>query len=347
MNILGIWGSHPDDYKKLPFSFASPHFHDAGSSLFIDGVHVCSLSEERLTKKKRETQYPKLTIDYALNKGNIKKEDIDVIMYSYNLANGNLTEPYYEDAITKIFPNAKMQKVFHHQAHAVSALWTSPFDRASIFTIDNGGGWLPWNGIENSTFCIGDKEEGITVLNHSIKAMTENAPGAFMLASFYAWVAKNKCEIEGHYLDVAGKLMGMSAYGDYTKVTYGHPFNVFDGNGFYFPQILDNPNFPTIMQMPDDKHHPHDIAAWAQHELEEALLEFFNKIKLKEKYLCLAGGVTYNVTANTRILEEGPFEDIWICPAASDLGIPLGAAIWGAFLYEKEILFPEGVAFLG
>ena len=74
MNILGIWGSHPDDNKK--------HYHDAGSSLFIDGVHVCSLSEERLTKKKRETQYPKLTIDYALNKGNIKKEDINVIMYS-------------------------------------------------------------------------------------------------------------------------------------------------------------------------------------------------------------------------------------------------------------------------
>ena len=142
MNIIGIHGSvdwDPHDMKSLNM------VHDSGATLFVDGKHVRSIDEERLSRRKYDGRFPHKSIEYCL--GDIKKEDIDIVCFS-----PSGVEQCHRQSIMKvisntfhnIFPNAKLWFVSHHLAHAASAVFTAPFNSGSFLTLDGLGSGL-WN----------------------------------------------------------------------------------------------------------------------------------------------------------------------------------------------------------
>jgi len=145
-----------------------------------------------------------------------------------------------------------------------------------------------------------------------------------------------------------GKIMGLSSYGDYTKVDLLDPF-----------RLIFNQDFPCIERNPEsvnfefefkfDNYDPEDLASWLQHHFEKYLLKFLKNIpeELKVENLCLAGGCALNIIANSKIIEEGIFEDVHINTAPNDDGLNFGAAILCAYANEKELILPENIGCIG
>jgi len=349
-NIIGLYGCVGWDHRDA-------WLHSAGASLFKDAKHICTISEERLSRVKHDGTYPTLSISYVLKEGKLKKNDIDVVGYTRSICS-----LFREDNIKKIlqreFPNAEIRFVDHHLAHASAVFWTSPFESASILTFDGAGNAFDTQhqGLmlsETGFYGVGQKKNctGIVVFKHFINGV--NKKNEFPLGETYNYMSKNiyqmiepeKAEkITNPYIfsEVApGKIMGLSAYGNKNNVKlpslFKRTIREYKDESYYFPSIYQN-ELPALEKM--QKYEPADLAAWLQHQFTHALIDYFrglNAFNVIQENLCLAGGCALNVLANKALLDEKIFKEIFVFPAANDSGLCFGAAIHCVQWHERDL----------
>jgi carbamoyltransferase len=348
----------------------SAYFHDSAASLIRDGIIVAAAQEERFSRKKHDAAFPEQAIRYCLEEAGISLTDVDyIVFYDKPLVKfGRLLETYLAYAPKgfcsfvsampiwlkdKLFLKATLRKELaklagikekelpsllfneHHQSHAASAFYPSPFEKAAVLCLDGVGEWA------TSSVWLG---EG----NKLIPKWQINFPHSLgLLYSAFTYYTGFKVN-SGEY-----KLMGLAPYGEpkYVDLIFDNLIDLkkdgtfrLDMSYFSFATglTMTNSKFDRLFGGPPRKSESEitqvemDIAQSIQKVTEEIVLNIVSTIhkELNVDYLCLAGGVALNCVANGRILREGPFKDIWIQPAAGDAGGSLGAAfsVWHEFL---------------
>lgn len=354
MNILGI----------------SAYYHDSAAALIRDGEIVAAAQEERFTRKKHDSRFPSKAIEFCLNTAQIDIEQINyVVFYEKPLVKfDRLLESYIAYApsgfrqfmmgipiwlrqklhLPREIDNALENKykgryVFteHHESHAASAFFPSPFEEAAILTMDGVGEWA------TASFGTGrgNKIDITNVLHfpHSLGLL-------YSAFTYFTGFRVNS----GEY-----KLMGLAPYGEpkYYELIMKELLDLKEDGSFrlnmsYFPYchktVMTGKKFENLFGGPPRKaespltQREMDMAASIQVVTEEIMLRMAKHVHEQTgmKNLVLAGGVALNCVGNGRILREGPFENIWIQPASGDAGGALGAAlfVWYQLLDNKRII---------
>jgi carbamoyltransferase len=352
----------------------SAFYHDSAAALVVDGKVSAAAQEERFSRKKFDQNFPRGAIGYCLAHAGVRLSDIDrVVFYDKPfLKFERLLETYLAFAprgfasYVKAMPVWLKEKLFqkallveglrgidpdfdpsrllfteHHQAHAASAFYPSPFDEAIVLTMDGVGEWATTAvalGAGNRLDCV--KEINFP---HSL--------GLFYSAfTYYLGFRVNS----GEY-----KLMGLAPYGEprYRDLIRDNLIDVKGDGSFrlaldYFNYCtgltMTNAKFDRLFGLPvRDENAPlmqkhMDIAASAQAVLEDVVLAVTRGLAAEygQKKLCLAGGVALNCVANGKILRDGRFDDIWIQPAAGDAGGALGAALAAYYAIDGGTRMP-------
>jgi carbamoyltransferase len=345
----------------------SAFYHDSAAAIVVDGDIVAAAQEERFTRKRHDHAFPKNAIDFCLKEAGVAPEDLSyVCFYDKPLKKfDRILETYFAYAPSgfasfrralplwlkeKLFVPREIKKgmgkryqgpiIFtdHHESHAASAFFPSPFDRAAILTSDGVGEWA------TTTWGIGEgnkvKIEKAISFPHSLG----------LLYSAFTYFTGFKVN-SGEY-----KLMGLAPYGEPTYAelikkelidikpdgSYRLNMKYFtypDGlrmTGKAFNELFGGE--PRSAESEITKREM-DLAASIQVVTEEVMLLTARHLRevTKAKYLCLAGGVALNCVANGRLYREGPFDDVWIQPAAGDAGGALGAALFAWYqLLEND-----------
>lgn len=355
MNILGL----------------SAFYHDSAACLLQDGKIAAAAQEERFSRRKHDPRFPKKAIQYCLDEAGISINQLDYVVFYDKpfLTFERLLMSYLTVAPKGLrswleamplwlgmklhVPNVIRKEIGyegdvlfteHHEAHAASAFYPSPYKEAAILTMDGVGEWA------TASYGVGTGNE--------IKLLKElHFPDSLgLLYSAFTYFAGFKVN-SGEY-----KLMGLAPYGNprFKDLIFDELIDVKEDGSLrlnlsYFDFIgglrMTNNRFSKLFGGParkpetDITQREMDIAASIQAVTEAIVLKMANHVSREtgQKYLCLAGGVALNCVANGRILREGPFEDLWIQPAAGDAGGALGAAlsVWYRFL-ENERVFTEG-----
>ncbi len=348
MNILGI----------------SAYYHDSAAALISDGEIIAAAQEERFSRKKHDARFPKNAIAYCLKEAKIDLQQLDrIVFYDKPLVKfERLLETYlayapkgFSSFLTAMpiwlkeklylktmlkrelaeMANCKTSKLKpsllfteHHQSHAASAFFPSPFQKAAVLCLDGVGEWA------TTSVWLGDG-------NQLIPQWEIDFPHSLgLLYSAFTYYTGFKVN-SGEY-----KLMGLAPYGEpkYVDKILNYLIDLKDDGTFrlnmdYFNYTvgltMTNKKFDELFEGPPRKaegkltQREMDIAASIQVVTEEVVLRLCRTVKkeLNVDYLCLAGGVALNCVANGRILREGIFKDIWIQPAAGDAGGALGAAL--------------------
>ncbi len=341
----------------------SAYYHDSAAALVRDGEIVAAAQEERFTRKKHDARFPANAVAYCLKEAGVSFADLDaVVFYDKPLIKfERLLETYLSFApqgfqsFTAAMPVWLKEKLFlkdtlkkelarlgecsvkeipplmfceHHQSHAASAFYPSPFENAAVLCLDGVGEW------STTTAWVGK--------GHQLDPLWEiDFPHSLgLLYSAFTYFTGFKVN-SGEY-----KLMGLAPYGEpkYKDVILDNlmdlkPDGTFRLNMAYFNYAtgltMTNKKFDKLFGGPPRKAESEvtqremDIARSIQEVTEEVVLRLANTMHKETgmDYLCLAGGVALNCVANGRILREGPFKDIWIQPAAGDAGGALGAAL--------------------
>lgn len=336
----------------------SAFYHDSAAALVVDGRIVAAAQEERFTRKKHDPGFPNRAIAYCLAEARLTPQQLDyIVFYEKPLTKfERLLETYLSFAprgfasfrlalpvwikekmdlrrlIRKSLPEAKRaQLVFtdHHESHAASAFFPSPFDEAAILTLDGVGEW--------STGCMG-KGTGnrITLTRHM--QFPHSLGLLYSAFTYYCGFKVNS----GEY-----KLMGLAPYGKpiYQEAITRHLIDLKPDGSFWmdmeyfnycqgltmtgrrFHDLFGGPPRKPEAQL-EQRHM--DLAASIQAVTEEIVLRMARTVhaETSSRNLVLAGGVALNCVANGRLLREGPFENIWIQPAAGDAGGSLGGALF-------------------
>ncbi len=352
----------------------SAFYHDSAAALVVDGDIVAAAQEERFTRKKHDHNFPINAIEYCLKEAGIDKSQLDYVgFYDKPLLKfERLLETYlsYAPAGFQSFLRAmpvwlrqklhlpremrkaldgKYTKQFvfpeHHESHAASAFFPSPFDEAAIVTLDGVGEWATTSwGVGR-----GNKLE----LTHELR-FPHSIGLLYSAFTYYCGFKVNS----GEY-----KLMGLAPYGDpkYFDKILDNVIDLKEDGSFHmdmsyfnfcqgltmtsekFHELFGRPARPSESKL--DQEHM-DIAASIQKVTEEIVLRISRTIHKETglKNLCMAGGVSLNCVGNGRILREGPFENVWIQPAAGDAGGALGTAllIWYQLLdNERKAADPD------
>lgn len=339
----------------------SAFYHDSASCLIKDGEIIAAIQEERLTRKKGDESFPINSIRKCLKIGNIDISQIDYIVFYDKpilkfdriLASYIHTSPkgllsflkaiplwlksklWTEDEIKKKLKYKKdILFTEHHQSHAASAFFPSPFNEAAIITVDGAGEWT------TTTIGIG-KENKIRLLK---KINFPHSLGLLYSAfTYYCGFRVNS----GEY-----KLMGLAPYGEpkYVDIIKKELIHINEDGSYllnekYFNYIsglrMINKKFEKLFgretlppdQKPDQFYM--DIASSIQSVFDEIMLKIAREAKRVTglNNLCLAGGVALNCVSNSKILQEKIFDNIWIQPAAGDAGGSLGAALYIYYNY--------------
>lgn len=351
MNIVGI----------------SAFYHDSAAALVVDGEIIAAAQEERFTRKKHDFRFPIKAIEYCLVEGGISTGDIDIVAFYDKpfqkfdrLLNTYLSyAPKGFTSFIKAMPLWLKQKLWikdiiakklnfngkiifpeHHESHAASAFFPSPFNEAAFLTMDGVGEWT------TTSFGVG-KNNKIDIIGelhfpHSLGLL-------YSAFTYFTGFRVNS----GEY-----KLMGLAPYGEpkYVDLIKDKLIVLKDDGSFrmnmkYFSYCtglkMTNKHFAKLFEGPARKPESEitqremDIARSIQEVTEEIMLKMANYVHKKTgmKNLVLAGGVALNCVGNGRILREGLFKNIWIQPAASDAGGALGAAFftWHQYLDKKRI----------
>jgi carbamoyltransferase len=362
MNVLGLYGAFEwNANKSYGDSDENTWVHDSGCTLFIDETHICSISEERLTRIKYEGNFPINSLNYCLSEGNLTKEDIDYVLVP-SMVLDIFYKQLYDDTISNklktLFPNAEVEVISHHLCHASSAIFSCPFDSGTFVTLDGSGSKVidGWNKdchlVESNSIGSFNKTEGI--LNFYPGITDTNGFGSYYrLKSFDVYERKLRKDLpladEKLRDSVSGKVMGLCAYGDYKK---------YDWKDY---ALVDNYALPFI-SFNFGKHRNHyfsgtyeqksaeDMAAILQKNFESALHDYLSALK-KSKYLtnnvCFAGGSFLNVLGNTVIKNSNMFDNIHIPPFTNDCGLHFGAACYGLFKQDKKVKLPYNISLLG
>jgi carbamoyltransferase len=347
----------------------SAFYHDSAAALVVDGAIVAAAQEERFTRKKHDADFPVNAIQFCLKQGGIRVEELDhVAFYDKPLLKfERLLETYLSygpvgyKSFVKAMPVWLKQKLYiprelnrglghryrkryvfteHHESHAASAFFPSPFEEAAVMTLDGVGEW--------ATASFGYGKGNKLELTHELH-FPHSLGLLYSAFTYYCGFRVNS----GEY-----KLMGLAPYGEpvYADAIREELIDIREDGSFrlnqdYFGYLdgltMTNDEFAKLFGGPARKPESQitkremDLARSVQVVTEEVVLKMArHAAKLTgEKHLCLAGGVALNCVANGRILREGPFEDIWIQPAAGDAGGALGAAlfVWHQVLgHERE-----------
>jgi len=342
MNILGI----------------SAFYHDSAAALVRDGVIIAAAQEERFTRKKHDNRFPTNAVDYCLGAGGIAAEQLDyVVFYEKPLIKfERLLETYIAYAPRgfrqflmamplwlrqKLHLPREMDKalkgrykgryvfVEHHESHAASAFFPSGFDEAAILTMDGVGEWA------TASFGTG---KGNRIQLTDVIHFPHSLGLLYSAFTYFTGFRVNS----GEY-----KLMGLAPYGEpvyYEAIKDNlidiNPDGSFHLNMSYLPYchktVMTNKKFERLFDGPPRRpesaltQREMDIAASIQKVTEEIMLLAARHVHSRThmKNLALAGGVALNCVGNGLILRDGPFENIWIQPAAGDAGGALGAALF-------------------
>lgn len=336
----------------------SAFYHDSAAALVIDGRIVAAAQEERFTRKKHDPSFPACAIAYCLEQAGLRTEDLDyVAFYDKPLIKfERLLETYLAFApqgfrsFRRAMPvwlkdklhtrsmirsslgnrlRARLVFTEHHESHAASAFFPSPFDQAAILTLDGVGEW--------STAIRGTGSGNKIDLTEEIR-FPHSLGLLYSAFTYYCGFKVNS----GEY-----KLMGLAPYGRpvYADVIRERLIDLKPDGSFrldlrYFEYCqgltMTGRKFDTLFGGPprkpeSDLEQRHmDLAASIQAVTEDVVLRLARDLHHKTgmKNLVLAGGVALNCVANGRLLREGPFESLWIQPAAGDAGGALGAALF-------------------
>jgi carbamoyltransferase len=347
MIILGIYG-------VCGWSVEDAWIHSAGASLWKDGKHLNTISEERLSRDKHDGNYPMLSIEAVLKRNKLTTEDVDIVVYTHNIHSGHL-ENKIEKILKSEFCNASVKFVDHHQAHATAAFYTSPFIQASILSLDGAGNSYSCGSYETGLYALGSKINGIVVLHHA-KNFPNDSRKEFDLGQVYNNLSRyvyskiepekaKKIENPFIFMETApGKIMGLAGYGNYKNVNLPELFQI-KYDSFYFPIIETN---WEINEKELDMYTPEDVASWMQYQFEEYIMKFFKELSkhsLIDKNLCISGGCGLNVLLNSKLLNI--FENVHIFPATNDSGLCFGGALSAVIKEERKLEVPENLAYLG
>ena len=338
MKVLGIYGSIGFDGSER-----ESYIHDASATLFVDGEHICSIQEERLSGLKYDGRYPEKSIDYVLN--DLKKEEIDVVLFVDIGLQEWVKEHMFKGKPHKflqdLFPNADIGYISHHQAHAYSSIFTQEANEGVCIVID-GGGCHNWTsnsslGLEKCSLVYFNKRRSI------FRYIPFNGEWGLLHQTWSHHIFCKKTRQKIDYNDplyhcaVSGKIMGLAAYGSGKHLTKLYEF------GEYFPQVQFDMRNPEPYPLSSE-----DKAQLLQYNFEESLIQLigrFNEDYL-EPVVCLTGGVFLNINANTKIVQKFKNRKFHITPFVSDCGLSYGAAAFGSSMWN-EVQVPENLAFLG
>ena len=345
MNILGI----------------SAFYHDSAACLVRDGEIVAAAQEERFTRKKHDASFPANAIDYCLKTGGIQAGDLDYVVFYEKpfLKFERILETYLayaprgirsfikampvwikqklwlkEEIAGKLGYQGKILFTDHHESHAASAFFPSPFKEAAVITMDGVGEWA------TSSFGIGRDNE------LHVKKEIHFPHSLGLLYSAFTYYTGFKVN-SGEY-----KVMGLAPYGEpvYKELILTKLIDLKEDGSFRLN--MDYFNYGVGLTMTNDRFHKlfggpprkpenrltqrdMDLARSVQEVTEEVMLRMARHVcqVTGMKNLCLAGGVALNCVGNGKILKERVFENLWIQPAAGDAGAALGAALFVWYHY--------------
>lgn len=351
----------------------SAFYHDSAACLIREGEIIAAAQEERFTRKKHDPSFPRRAVQYCLEEGGIDLADLRyVVFYDKPLVKfERLIETYLAFApkglqsFVAAMPvwlkeklllrsllikelqavgqgvkkSAVPQLLFseHHESHAASAFYPSPYDKAVVLCMDGVGEWATtsaWMGDGKSLTPLWE-----IPFPHSLGLL-------YSAFTYYTGFKVNS----GEY-----KVMGLAPYGEpkYVKAIYDHlldlkPDGTFRLNMEYFNYCtgltMTGRKFDDLFGGPPRKpeskltQREMDLARSVQEVTEEVMLRVTRTLHRETgvDYLCMAGGVALNCVGNGRILREGPFKGIWIQPAAGDAGGALGAALAAWHQYDDQ-----------
>lgn len=339
MNIFGI----------------SAFYHDSAAALVSDGQIIAAAQEERFSRKKHDHRFPNQAIEYCLSEAKLTPEQLDhVVFYDKPFVKfERLLETYFAytpigfRSFLQAMPLWIKEKLWipdiiqreldyansilfcdHHDSHAASAFFPSPFESAAIITIDGVGEWTTasWGVGQGNHFELAQEIR----FPHSIGLL-------YSAFTYYLGFKVNS----GEY-----KVMGLAPYGEpkYVNLILDHLMDLKSDGSFRFDMSYFN--YCAGLTMTNDKFHqlfgdsprqPETELTQKEMDLARSVQEVTEDVMLKkaryvrqvsgERNLCLAGGVALNCVGNGKILKEGVFDNIWIQPAAGDAGGALGAAL--------------------
>ena len=351
----------------------SAFYHDSAAALIADGEIIAAAQEERFTRIKHNSSFPKNAVEYCLSEANITADQIDYIaFYDKPLRKfERLIETYFAFApagfcsFVKAMPVWMRKKLHiprmidkglgqkfkgryiftsHHESHAASAFYPSPFQNSAILTIDGVGEW--------NTASWGVGQDNKINLKQAL-----NFPHSLgLLYSAFTFFTGFRVN-SGEY-----KLMGLAPYGNpiYKDRIIENLLDLKQDGSFklhmkYFNycvgSTMTSAKFAELFDGPPRKaeskitQREMDLAASIQAVTEEIILRIARYIKLKTNsdYLTIAGGVGLNCVANGKILQENIFKDIWVQPAAGDAGGALGCALFAWHQLLENSRYTNGV----
>ncbi len=342
----------------------SAYYHDSAACLLKNGVILAAAQEERFTRIKHDHAFPDNAINFCLSKENIHPENLDFIVFYDKpiLKFERILYTYLQFApsgirsFIKAIPLWLKKKIWikeyirdslkysgeiffceHHQSHAASAFFPSPFQEAAFLTMDGVGEWATTSfgyGHDNQIEILGD-----LYFPHSLG----------LLYSAFTYFTGFKVN-SGEY-----KLMGLAPYGEpkYVDTIFSELIDLKEDGSFklnmkYFDYCagltMTNRRFEKIFDGPPRKpetkitQREMNLANSIQKATEEVVLKMAVHVRKETgmKNLCLAGGVALNCVANGELLKKQLFDNIWIQPAAGDAGGALGAAMYIWYQYLKH-----------
>ena len=356
MNILGIYGAFNwdanrsfDDHQDLTW------VHDAGATLFIQQKHICSISEERLTRIKHDGNFPIHSINYCLKEGNITPEDIGLIYIPsmcLEVFYRQLNDGIMKEKLHSLFPNAEYKVISHHLSHAASSVFSSDFNEGSILTLDGAGSLIfnadYKNSLQAETNLIGyfNKDRKIFRIFNGISGT--NDFGAY----YHDTAHKIYCKKIRKHIDAFdesyretwdGKIMGLSAYGESEDLNHLKDYTLSKDLSYEdFPYIVFDFQKNFSLKTADEQ------AYILQKNFENALVDYVSELKrlnYLEENVCLAGGSFLNVLGNSCLKKLNL--NIHIPPCPNDVGLHFGAACYAVFQNYQEVQLPENIALLG
>ena len=342
MNILGL----------------SAFYHDSAAALIQDGEIVAAAQEERFTRIRHDAAFPSKAVEFCLRRGGLTQGDLDAVVFYEKpfIKAERLLETYLGTAPsglrsfvaaipTWLSEKANISGVIrkqmggkalkapvlfteHHESHAASAFYPSPYDEAAILTVDGVGEW--------ATTTIGTGRGNKIRIQEEIH-FPHSLGLLYSAITYYTGFKVNS----GEY-----KVMGLAPYGEprYAKLIYEHLVDLHEDGSFWLNQdyfnytaglTMTNEKFNELFggppRAPESKltQKEMDLAASVQVVIEDAMMRLVRRAHKSTGMdnLCLAGGVALNCVANGKILRDGPFKNLWIQPAAGDAGGALGAAL--------------------